>query len=93
MAGNDEPLFERDLRPPMSRRTRFVASVVWAGFLGATVNMIAVLVGWDICAMAADGPGFDALGRIFGVAWATALVPAAVAWALATNPRRRLRRG
>ncbi len=79
-------------RPGWAPRWRQLAVVIWCGFLGAVLLLLALLMGWGaLQAEAASGPGFALLGGCFLIGWLIATLVAVMALSLSAPPRDALR--
>lgn len=74
--------------PPLWRR---LAIVLWAGFLGAVLLLLALLMGWDALQASADAPDFALLGMVFAVGWLISSVTGVMALSLANEPQAQIR--
>lgn len=74
--------------PPLLRR---LAIVLWSGFLGAVMLLLAVLMGWDALQASSDAPEFGLLGVVFAVGWLISLITGVMALSLANEPQRQIR--
>ncbi len=74
--------------PPLWRQ---LAVVLWSGFLGAVLLLLAVLMGWDALHAAADAPDFAVLGGVFAVGWLISLITGVMALSLSREPQPQIR--
>ncbi|MEN8719433.1 MAG: hypothetical protein ABF296_04120 [Oceanococcaceae bacterium] len=70
-----------------SPRARHTAVVLWTGFLGAVLLVLALLLAWDHFGALAEGPDWPLLSGAFLVGWVICGLIALMALALAPPPR------
>lgn len=69
--------------PPMGRR---IAVVLWSGFLGAAMMMLALVFAWDPILVRIDEPTWGVLTGAFLIGWVIASISALMTLALARPP-------
>ncbi len=77
-------------QPQWSPLLRKAAVVLWAGFLGAVMLVLALLMGFETLQSQAEGPGFGLLAAAFGVGWLVSTLTSVMTISLALEPRPRL---
>ena len=71
-----------------SRRRQQLAVVLWCGFLGAVLMLLAMLMAWEPLSRAAEeGPSLAILALCFGIGWLIAAIVALMAMSLSAPPR------
>lgn len=79
-----EPAYPGVVRwPGWLRRS---AAVLWSGFLGSALMLLALVMGWEML-FALETPSWAGLTVVFMVCWLITCVVATMAISLATRPR------
>ncbi len=91
MSNEPDPIFTDDLVdceklrewPPLGRK---IAVVLWSGFLGAALMMLALVFAWDPILVRIDEPTWGGGTGAFLIGWMIASVSALMTLALAQPP-------
>ena len=70
---------------PTGRRK--IATSLWSGFLGASLMLLGLLMGWEHFWPNSEAANWSTLALLFGMAWLVCVLTAVMAQALATPPK------
>ena len=91
MSQNGPQLTNLRRRPNWPPVWRQLAIVLWSGFLGAVLLLLAVLMGWEALHAVAESPDFAVLGAVFVVGWLISLITCVMALSLSREPQPQIR--